>query len=310
MAEGLAIIEISGKINYVNQMAARILGMDPKEITERTYDDPRWDFRRIDGTELPASEHPMARMIQSRSVIYDQEIALQRDGDKDLCYISVNGAPIFDEDDNLIGGVTTFMDVTQRRRLLQHMDEFISVASHELKTPVTSLKAAIQLLQRMKEKPSPDKMFPMIEQAAKSLDKLSGLIDDLLNFTQIGQTEIPLRKSRFTLASMIGDCCTHIRHLGSHTIIVDGDLELEVYADQQRLDQVMVNLVNNAVKYAPASDEISVEIRKLDGMAKVSVTDRGSGIPPEKLEHLFDRYYRGAGGLRPRSGPLYQLGNS
>ena len=79
---------------------------------------------------------------------------------------------------------------------------------------------------------------------------------------------------------------------GTHEIIVTGDQQLQVYADKERIDQVLANLVNNAVKYAPESTKIVVHIEVIPGFAKISVSDKGNGIPEDKLPHLFKRYYR------------------
>ena len=291
MAEGLAIVDTSGQIIYANKMAEKILELKQSEITNRNFVDSRWNYLRIDGSELPLDELPVAQMLQTGKTVYDQEIALQRQKDADPVYVSINAAPIFEEG-RLIGGIATFMDVTHRRKLFQHKDEFISVASHELKTPVTSLKASIQLLHRMKDNPVPAVMSGLIDQSVKSLDKLTGLINDLLNTTRSAQGQLPLQKTVFALADMVNNCCSHLRSLETHKITLEGDLQLRVCADEQRMDQVMVNLINNAVKYAPEAKNIRVLIENTGDFARVSVVDQGPGVPPEKIDHLFDRYYR------------------
>jgi len=166
------------------------------------------------------------------------------------------------------------------------------VASHELKTPITSLKLALQLLTRMKDNPSSEKMPQLIDQANKSLNKVSILIADLLNVSKVNEGQLHLNKKLFTISEVVEDCCYHIRAAGDYTIHTDGDLKLQVFADKDRIDQVITNFVNNAVKYAPESKQIAVHILKQGDEAKVSVSDRGPGISNEKLPHLFDRYYR------------------
>lgn len=187
---------------------------------------------------------------------------------------------------------STFMDVTNRRKLMQQKDEFISVASHELKTPLTTLKASMQLLDRMKENPSPGMLSRLISRSNKSLEKLNSLVGDLLNVNRITQGQLQLRKTTFILPDLVDDCCSHIRSSGTHHITLQGDMELQIHADEQQIDQVLVNLVNNAVKYAPGSKEITITITKLEDTAKIAITDHGPGVLPEKIPHLFDRYYR------------------
>jgi len=92
---------------------------------------------------------------------------------------------------------------------------------------------------------------------------------------------------------MLDACCNHVRAAGKYQLTVQGDKSLEMYADQHAIDQVIVNLVNNAVKYAPDSLEVIMNIEKAGDFVKVSIIDKGPGISPEKIPHLFDRYYQG-----------------
>jgi PAS domain S-box-containing protein len=291
MAEGVGIIDTSGNMTYANPMAQKILGLTGNAITKRTYFDPEWQNLRLDGTPLPREEHPMSIMMATGKEVYDHEITVQPPvGDR--IYISINAAPIYNNEGKLVGGIGTFMDVTNRRKIIQQKDEFISVASHELKTPVTSLKASLQLLSKMQDNPSPKMLPVLIQQANRSLNKVSSLITDLLNASKLNVGQLQLKKSTFTLASLVNDCCDHIRMVGEYKIHTEGDTYLQVTADADRVDQVITNFINNAVKYAPEAKEIRVLIEKQENFAKISVIDKGKGIPPEKLPYLFDRYFR------------------
>jgi PAS domain S-box-containing protein len=199
--------------------------------------------------------------------------------------------PIKDEDGEMQLWVGTATDIEELRLLQQQKDDFISIASHELKTPLTSLKAALQLLDRMKDNPSA-KMMPMITQANKSLNKVNVLVEDLLNASKLNQGQLDISPKSFVLASIIQDCCHFIRSEGVYDIQVVGDMYVQVYADAIRIEQIVTNFITNAVKYAPESKQIVIYIEKIKGMAKVSVTDKGPGIPVEKQRFLFDRYYR------------------
>jgi PAS domain S-box-containing protein len=291
MAEGVGIIDTTGKLTYANQMAQKILGLKESEIKERTFDDPKWQNLRLDGSPLPPEEHPMAIMMRTGKQLFDHEIGVQPPVG-DLMYISINAAPIYDANGNLVGGMGTFMDVTARRKIIQEKDEFISVASHELRTPITSLKASLQLLQKIKDNPATSMMPVLIDQANKSLNKVSALIADLLNASKFTEGQLQLNKTYFKLSKLIDDCCDHIRIAGEFEIIINGDLELEVYADANRIEQVINNFVNNAVKYAPESKTILINIAKEGNKARVSVTDKGKGIPSAKQKNLFERYFR------------------
>lgn len=187
----------------------------------------------------------------------------------------------------------TVLDITKVQRLNQQKDDFISIASHELKTPITSLKASLQLMDRMKDAPSPAMMPRLIEQANRSMQKISSLIEDLLNVSRANETKLNLNKITFNVAQMLNNCCNHIRAAGKYKLVFKGDESIDVYADEHAIDQVLVNLVNNAVKYAPDSLEVILSAERLAGFVKISVTDKGPGIAPDKVPHLFDRYYQG-----------------
>lgn len=186
----------------------------------------------------------------------------------------------------------TLLDITEFKRLQQQKDDFISIASHELKTPITSLKASLQLLEKLKNDPSSELLPKLIEQSSRSMHKISVLVEKLLNVSRASKSELHLNKTYFNLADLLNACCNHIRIESNHDFIIQGDQQLKVYADEHGVDQVLVNLVNNAVKYAPDSKEIYFIVSKEGNMAKLAVRDSGPGIAPEKILHIFDRYYR------------------
>jgi PAS domain S-box-containing protein len=294
MAEGVITINMDGKITYANEMAHKIFGLTESQLLERTFYDTRWHNLKVDGTPLSQTEHPIYVMIKTGEQVFDQEYAIQPPvGDK--LYISINAAPIRDDLGVPIGGIGTFMDVTNRRKIIQQKDDFISVASHELKTPLTTLKATLQLLTKMHEEAADNKramQSSMFAQANRSLNKVNTLVADLLNASRLNEGQIKLEKKRFNISTLINECCEHIKIAGGYEIITEGDTDLYIDADPDKIDQVLVNFVNNAVKYAPQSRIIHIKIEKLNDTAKISVTDSGPGIPSNKQKQLFERYFR------------------
>ncbi len=230
---------------------------------------------------------------------YDHEFRTAENPGHISKWIRFKGKVYFNEKGTADRFVGTSLDVTAQKQideatqeLLKKKDDFMSIASHELKTPITSLKASLQILNRIKEDPS-SKMFPkLIERANKSMDKISILIEDLLNVSKLNQGQLDLNKTRFRISGLIENCCSHISAEHKYAIKTSGDTKLEVDADEYRIDQVIVNFVNNAVKYAPDSKEILIHVSKEKNNVKVSVTDKGPGIVPQQIPHLFERYYR------------------
>ena len=188
--------------------------------------------------------------------------------------------------------IGTATDIQELKLLQQQKADFISIASNELKTPVTTLKLSLQLLNELKKTLSPPLIVDLITQANRSLDKFTILIDDLLDVNKANDDQLHLNKKLINLFDAIADCCNHVQLADQYTLRIEGDVEGNVYADAERINQVMVNFVNNAIKFAPHSKEIKVLIEKVNGMVKVSVIDKGPGINPEKIPHLFERYYQ------------------
>jgi len=207
-------------------------------------------------------------------------------------WLRVTGKMFFDNVGKPAHYSGIIMEITDRKLEEQRKDDFISVASHELKTPVTTLKGSLQLLKRMKDKASPEVMSNFIDQANRSMDKVTDLIDNFLNMNRLSDGQMPLNETTFNVSEMLEGCCNHVRMAGHFELIFKGDRNLQLFADKDRIDQVVINFVNNAVKYAPGSTQIYMIAEKIDDWIKVSVKDTGPGIPPEKLMHLFGRYYR------------------
>ncbi|WP_316829676.1 ATP-binding protein [Pedobacter aquatilis] len=291
MADGVCIVDAKGKTVYINQMAQHIFEVTLEDMQSRKYNDALWQNVNLDGSILPIEAHPMYIMLNTSLPVFDQEIGILRPG-RDVLYISVNAAPLFNEFNELSGGVCTFIDVTTRRNLMNEKDDFISIASHELKTPITTLRASLQLMEKIRDDFASPRFSKLIDQANRSMDKLNGLVLNLLDVNSISAGQLQLHKTVFKLADMISDCCNHIGLEGAYEIRTTGDLTLQVEADEHRINQVVVNLVNNAIKYAPESKVVDIHLSKVGDFARIAVQDQGKGVSSEKIPHLFDRYYR------------------
>lgn len=213
---------------------------------------------------------------------------------KDGTIVWVHVTSVLFNDGGKTFGYTLLEDITKQYKEKIKKEEFISVASHELKTPITTMKASLQLMNRMisNEKNFPSKILKLSQEAEKYTSKLSHLVGDLLNLSNFEQGEMTLNKTKFKLSDLIDECCSHIRFEGKYTIIHKGNHAIEVVADKYKIDQVLVNLVNNAIKYAPESTEITIKVDSLKKAHRISVIDTGKGIPAENIPHLFERYYQ------------------
>jgi len=274
---------VEGEVVFYNQRWYDYTGLDDKQTRLLGYN------QVIHPEDLRLSFYQFRVIFKSGSGGEFQVRAKRGDGLYRWHLIRL--MPIMDEQGEMQLWVGTATDIQQLRILQQQKDDFISIASHELKTPITTLKAALQLLDRIKNKPD-STMFPkLIEQANKSLDKVNTLIEDLLNASMANEGQLHISAQEFVLAEMIEECCLNIAAESKTNIRIEGDKYLKANADPIRIGQVVINFVNNAIKYA-ANSEILINIEKVNEMVKVSVIDKGPGILSEKLPFIFDRYYR------------------
>lgn len=283
---GNKIVNADLKILQVNKAIVDLLGFESKEELIGKF---ILDF-------APPDCHKDWKFLQQKlwrgaSPSFSLETCLHR---KDGAIIWCQVTSILFQDNGETLGYTIIEDITERYNLRMQREEFISVASHELKTPITSLHATAQLMNRIvnKETTITDKLRQLCSDSERHTIKLNHLVGDLLNTTKIEKGQLTLNKNTFMVADVIDGCCSHIMLKLDYHIRYTGDHSITVVADQNKIDQVIVNLVNNAVKYAAESKEIVINVEHINNFTKVSVIDKGPGIPPDNVDKLFDRYYR------------------
>jgi PAS domain S-box-containing protein len=171
-------------------------------------------------------------------------------------------------------------------------DEFIGLASHELKTPVTSVNGYLQIIERNLSDDDRNKYF--VSKARSQAGKLSALIDDLLDVSKIQAGRLPLSYSVFNLCALLTEV-TEVMHQNNTACRIEFHCEsapISVRADQQRVEQVIINLISNAIKYSPGACRVIVNALVVKNKARVSVQDFGIGIAKDQFEQIFSRFYR------------------
>ena len=171
-------------------------------------------------------------------------------------------------------------------------DEFIGLASHELKTPVTSVSGYLQILQRTLKDDNQNKLF--VNKAVQQVNKLSSLIADLLDVSKINTGKMPFNFTSFDLLHLLNEVKEMMQQTSNtHSIILECNAsELMVDADRQRIEQVIINLISNAIKYSPNAHHIIIRCLAVGSNATISVQDFGTGIPEEEQRFIFERFYR------------------
>lgn len=185
-------------------------------------------------------------------------------------------------------GTNTNIDLQKMNE--QRKDEFLSIASHELKTPLTSIKAYNQIVQKMTD---PEKLKPFLNKSADHIARLERLIGDLLDVTKINAGKMFYEQEPINFSEMITHSIESLRHtVTTHEIILESVADIVYTGDQLRLEQVLHNFVNNAVKYSTKANKVIVNSKIDEDNIIVSIQAFGIGIARENIDKLFDRYYR------------------
>ncbi len=210
--------------------------------------------------------------------------------DGSVIWVESRSAIVSDSEGNPIGMRGVTMDITQRMLAERRKDEFISMASHELKTPITSIKVFNQLLEKkFKDDPAAQKY---LSRMSRQIDKLTNLVEDLLDMSKIQTGKLALRKEPFALYQLVQEVVETMRVTNDRSIYLNGKTDKLVEADYDRIGQVLINLISNAIKYSPNKKEVEVVVAATDSEITITVTDHGVGIPPEHHDHIFGRFYR------------------
>ena len=204
--------------------------------------------------------------------------------------------PIKNENNDVIQWIGTCTDINEFKQFQQQKDNFLGIASHELKTPLTSLKLYSQFLEKNLRKQEDDKNADVAKKMDEQINKLTSLVNDLLDVTKIQNGKILLNKSDFDFDDLVEEIVTEQQMITSHKILVESEKIGNIYSDRHRISQVMSNLIGNAIKYSPDSDRIHITTKVTDDDCVLfTVRDFGIGIPADKTEKVFEQYYRVSG---------------
>jgi len=176
----------------------------------------------------------------------------------------------------------------------QRKDEFIGIVSHELKTPLTSIKGYLDLLNLIEEK-EPNRQF--VQKSLGNVNKLENLIKDLLDVSKIQSGQLKLNPHEFNINQLLNETIASIQMVSStHELMRKGNFENEnIVADKVRIEQVVTNLLSNAIKYSPGENKVIVAAKKKDNDVIVQIRDFGIGVPKEEQLNIFERFYRTKG---------------
>lgn len=184
-------------------------------------------------------------------------------------------------------------EIEFRKEAEKKKDEFISIASHELKTPLTSVKGYIQLLERGLNKGDIDLVKSHLAKAQIQLEKLNGLIADLLDISKIESGKIKFNKQYFDFDQLLSGIIEVIQQSNpDFKIVKTGAANTNIFGDEMRIEQVIVNFLTNAIKYSPGTAEVLITVNLQNNKLYLGVKDYGIGMKPDQLNKVFEKFYR------------------
>ncbi|MEO6148653.1 MAG: PAS domain S-box protein [Mucilaginibacter sp.] len=288
---GLWMSDEQGVINYVNQTWL--------DWTGTTYEQSMgagW-FNAIIPEDRQRAEGKFLSDLGNRS-FYEVDFRIKH-ADGTLRWCVANGRPQYRNDGSFSGYIGACVDITEQKQLQQQKDDFIGIASHELKTPVTSIKAYTQVLERMLVKKGDEREAAMIGRMDTQLNRLTSLIGDLLDVTKINTGKLQFNDREFDFNEQVRDLLEDLqRTTEKHTLVEDLRPTGMVFGDKERIGQVITNLVTNAIKYSPKSDKIVIHTALQNGEVHLCVQDFGIGIPQDNLNRVFEQFYRVSGDMQ------------
>ena len=306
LPEGILITEVSnGLISYANTSAEHLLDVPLADIIGTPLDrhlqaHPETDSK---SQNMPPWNFVVVRALSEETVKTQETLVTRADGSFVISLCS--SAPLFSANGTLTGAVLVFQDITVQKSLEQHKNEFLSMTSHELRTPITAIQGLAELLQ-MNNTQNSSRSKRAFKQIVEQSQHLTKLVEEMLDLSRIEQARFTLKRAPIDIIALLTNIVEsqaattrrHELHLNREEIETASTLIANV--DEERLIQVFNNLISNAIKYSPAGGKIEIGLRPMmephapqtSYEVLIWVKDQGIGIAPEEIPHIFKRFHR------------------
>jgi PAS domain S-box-containing protein len=289
--EGIYGLDLDGNITFVNPATARMLGYDAIDlIGQRMHDFAQYSYQ--DRSEYPYQFSPTYKAITEGDIQrVSNEVMWRKDGS--FFPVEYTVTPIR-KNNEIAGAVVIFNDITERKKVEQIKNEFISTVSHELRTPLTSVRGSLGLLVGGAGGSLPDQAQTLVDIANKNTERLLLLINDILDIEKIESGKMvyhyKLLNLRDFLETAIQANFAYGQQFGVKFRVTQCPDQISVYADEDRLMQVMNNLLSNAAKFSTPGSLVELSAAQRMQKVRISITDNGKGIPQNFQKHIFEKF--------------------
>ncbi|MBI4511208.1 MAG: PAS domain S-box protein [Deltaproteobacteria bacterium] len=292
--DGLMMADEDGRLVEANQAACKLLGRSRDTLLSMRVSDlfPKEDL----------AAHPLRlNEVLGGATIQVERRAIHGEGQLVPMEIGATGIDL----EGKRHAVASLRDISERRKLETMRDEFLSVAAHELRTPITVIKTYVQLLERL----VPSGQDPVMDRACRALGRqaarMARLVQDLLEVSRVQVGRMQLKRELIDLAALVSRVVDAMQALtATHELGVELTAEPAIDGDPERLEQVVMNLIDNAIRYSPDGGLIRIRLGMHEGEAHLQVQDFGLGIPEGMRERVFERFFRAHAGTRSNYGGM------
>ncbi|MBT2217257.1 cell wall metabolism sensor histidine kinase WalK [Virgibacillus dakarensis] len=279
MSDGVIATDGTGAITLMNEAAAKLIGENP--------DDVKGEFL-LNVLQLGEKDVDLSELPDSGSIVIDLS------EDQDIFLIRANFSTISDNEDDVIGFITVISDVTEQEKVEQERREFVSNVSHELRTPLTTMRSYIEALTdgAWKDKTIAPKFLRVTQ---NETERMIRMVNDLLQLSKMDNKDYGLHKEKTDFMAYIHHIIDRFEMNAYEGIELRRELpegQYYVWMDKDKMTQVLDNIISNAIKYSPEGGIIRIGIEKQRHQLVVSIQDEGIGISYDKVDKIFDRFYR------------------
>lgn len=294
---GFAYLDRNFRYRVINRTLAQINGLPIMDHLGKTMAEL---FPRLNKIVYPHLRQVMAK----GKPVLDLELTghgrYQPDKNR---FWRVSIYPIRSNSRKIMGLGVILNDITEQKEYEQFREDFFHMASHEIKNPLTSVKAYAHLLEVNLRRKRDRKNADMAARVENSADKINYLINTFMNVSKLEAGNMLHKCTECAIDDLVAETAADFRYAPTHhRVLVEGKTGCRVYVDQERIEEVLNNLISNAIKYSPGKDRVIVTLEKKEKEVVVAVRDFGVGIPPEKTQLVFDKFYRGESASANRDG--------